>query len=298
MKNLRMYFRFSQIVGLLLGARIFVLVFYAFTFYVSTFFLFNRELSPRSFVFDYKVQGIIFCSLLSIAAGGLINQFYDREKDRLQMPFIYNLQQFVKQKYFLYTYVLLTFFSLIIAGILSYRIFIFFLIYQFMIWFYSHRLSKVLILNNITYVVLSLYPFFGMLIYFKHFSGILFSMALFLFVLLWIMDVLKDVLTLRADYLFHYRTIPVCFGVFTAYRWVSVLLVVDAVIALSVVFFSCHLTFFVFYFMLSALVLILLLFLLRSSKRKKTLYIVYFLKIWVFVGVLFLLLSGFTGTVD
>ena len=84
MSNNPILHRLSQLVSLLLGARIFVLALFTFTLYVSTFFLFNQEESLRKFVFDYKVHGIIFCSVLSIAAGGLINRFYDREKDKFQ----------------------------------------------------------------------------------------------------------------------------------------------------------------------------------------------------------------------
>lgn len=153
-------YRISQFVGLLLGARIFMLILFAFTLYVSTFFLFNQEESLRAFVFDYKVHGIIFCSLLSIAAGGIINQFYDLEKDRLQKPFRTKLQSFLKQKYYLYSYIALNAISLGIAYVLSPRIFVFFLVYQFLMWFYSHKLSKILIVNNITFVSLTLYPFF------------------------------------------------------------------------------------------------------------------------------------------
>ena len=77
MSNNPILHRLSQLVSLLLGARIFVLALFTFTLYVSTFFLFNQEENLRKFVFDYKVHGIIFCSVLSIAAGGIINRFYD-----------------------------------------------------------------------------------------------------------------------------------------------------------------------------------------------------------------------------
>ena len=79
MKNNPIFYRLSQIMSLLLGARIFLLLLFTFTLYVSTFFLFNQEENLRKFVFDYKVHGIIFCSVLSIAAGGIINRFYDNE---------------------------------------------------------------------------------------------------------------------------------------------------------------------------------------------------------------------------
>lgn len=70
-----LFYRFSQFVGFLLGARFFVAALLTFALYVSTFFLFNQDESFRNFVFDFKVHGIIFCTVLTILAGGFINQY-------------------------------------------------------------------------------------------------------------------------------------------------------------------------------------------------------------------------------
>jgi 4-hydroxybenzoate polyprenyltransferase len=82
MSNNPILHRLSQLVSLLLGARIFILALFTFTLYVSTFFLFNQEESLRKFVFDYKVHGIILCAMLSIAAGGLSTVFMTRKKTK------------------------------------------------------------------------------------------------------------------------------------------------------------------------------------------------------------------------
>ncbi|AZI20094.1 UbiA family prenyltransferase [Chryseobacterium taklimakanense] len=285
-------YRISQFVSLLLGARIFMLILFAFSLYVSTFFLFNQEENLRKFVFDFKVHGIIFCSLLSIAAGGIINQFYDLEKDRLQKPFRTRLQSFLKQKYFLYSYIALNAISLGIAYLLSPRIFVFFLIYQFLMWFYSHKLSKVLVLNNLTFVTLTLYPFFGMLVYYQHFSWKLFLMAAFLFLILLIIDVLKDFLTMRPDTIFGYQTLPIIAGFKTSTAIVSILLVLNALISCLIVYKIPEHNFLVFYFSFSAILLILSMYPVFFFKFKKMFWLLNLLRIWVFIGVIFMLLNG------
>ncbi|STC96712.1 Uncharacterised protein [Chryseobacterium carnipullorum] len=93
-------YRFSQFVGFLIGARFFVALLLTFALYVSTFFLFNQDETFRKFVFDFKVHGIIFCTVVTILAGGIINQFYDLEKDHIVKPFRTRIQSFIKQKYF------------------------------------------------------------------------------------------------------------------------------------------------------------------------------------------------------
>ena len=285
-------YRISQFVSLLLGARIFVLMFFVFTLYVSTFFLFNQEESLRKFVFDFKVHGIIFCAVLSIAAGGLINQFYDLEKDRLQKPFRTKLQSFLKQKYFLYSYIALNIISLGVAYLLSPRIFIFFLIYQFLMWFYSHKLSKVLFLNNLSYVALTLYPFFGMLVYYQHFSMKLFLMAAFLFLILLIIDQIKDILTMRPDKIFNYQTAPNVLGLKPATIIISLLLILNAIVSCLIVAKVQHFNYLVIYFSISAFVLILCLLPIFYFKLKKMFWLMNLLRIWVFIGVIFMLLNG------
>lgn len=291
-KNSPLVYRISQFVSLLLGTRFFVLIFYTFALYVSTFFLFNQEESLRNFVFDLKVHGIIFCSVFSIAAGGIINQFYDKEKDRIQKPFRSQLQTFLKEKYFLYMYVFLNAVSLTVAAMLSYRIFIFFVVYQFFMWFYSHKLSKIVVLNNLTYVALTLYPFFGMLVYYQHFSVKLFWMATFIFLMLWTIDVMKDILTVRPDAIFGYDTIPLRLGMNTTVTFLAILLCVNAGVAYFIVCYQPHFNFLVIYFSLSVFVLILSLIPVFYFRIRRMYWLMNLLRVWIFIGVIFMLLNG------
>ncbi len=278
--------------SLLLGARIFLLLLFTFTLYVSTFFLFNQEENLRKFVFDYKVHGIIFCSVLSIAAGGIINRFYDNEKDRVSRPFRTRLQSFLKEKYFLYSYITLNVVTLVISAILSPRILVFFLVYQFLIWFYSHKLSKILIVNNLTFVSLSLYPFFGMLVYYQHFSYKIFLMAIFLFLLMLTIDLIKDVLTKNVDKVFGYNTIANVFGKKTSYHIIALVIFLNILVS-SVIVYSYHqLNIFSWYFVISIFFFLLLIFPILTYQKNKMFWVINLFRVWVFVGVIFMLFNG------
>ena len=278
--------------SLLLGARIFLLLLFTFTLYVSTFFLFNQEENLRKFVFDYKVHGIIFCSVLSIAAGGIINRFYDNEKDRVSRPFRTRLQSFLKEKYFLYSYITLNVVTLVISAILSPRILVFFLVYQFLIWFYSHKLSKILIVNNLTFVSLSLYPFFGMLVYYQHFSYKIFLMAIFLFLLMLTIDLIKDVLTKNVDKVFGYNTIANVFGKKTSYHIIALVIFLIILVS-SVIVYSYHqLNIFSWYFVISIFFFLLLIFPILTYQKNKMFWVINLFRVWVFVGVVFMLFNG------
>ena len=278
--------------SLLLGARIFLLLLFTFTLYVSTFFLFNQEENLRKFVFDYKVHGIIFCSVLSIAAGGIINRFYDNEKDRVSRPFRTRLQSFLKEKYFLYSYITLNVVTVVISAILSPRILVFFLVYQFLIWFYSHKLSKILIVNNLTFVSLSLYPFFGMLVYYQHFSYKIFLMAIFLFLLMLTIDLIKDVLTKNVDKVFGYNTIANVFGKKTSYHIIALVIFLNILVS-SVIVYSYHqLNIFSWYFVISIFFFLLLIFPILTYQKNKMFWVINLFRVWVFVGVVFMLFNG------
>lgn len=291
MKN-PLFYRISQFVGFLLGARVFVALLLTFALYVSTFFLFNRDESLRDFVFDFKVHGIIFCTVLSILAGGIINQFYDREKDQLTKPFRTRIQTFLKQKYFLYAYLLLNLISLGIAFLISPRVFIFFLLYQFLMWFYSHKLSKLLIINNFTFVTLTVYPFFGMWVYYKTFSAKIFLMAVFLFLILLMIDIVKDLLTKNADRIFNYKTIPNHFGNRVSKVVLSILISILMFISIIIIEEEGIHNMMNLYFATGLFVLIFIFYMLLNEKKKSHFFALNILRIWVFSGIVAMLLDG------
>lgn len=291
MKN-PFFYRISQFVGFLLGARVFVALLLTFALYVSIFFLFNREESLRNFVFDFKVHAIVFCTILSILAGGIINQFYDREKDQLTKPFRTRLQKFLKQKYFLYAYLTLNLISLGIAFLISPRVFFYFLVYQFLMWFYSHKLSKLLIINNLTFVILTVYPFFGMWVYYQTFSEKIFLMAIFLFVILVMIDIIKDFLTKNADKIFNYKTIPNTLGSKATEAILAFLSIVLMGISMLIIHEDGIHNMMNLYFALGLFIIIFSLYLILNPTKKANFFALNILRIWVFVGIFAMLFDG------
>lgn len=288
-------YRFSQFVGFLLGARFFMTILLTFALYVSTFFLFNQEESFRTFVFDFKVHGIIFCTVLTILAGGIINQFYDFEKDHIVKPFRTRIQSFIAQRYFLYAYLLLSVISLGVAWFISHNVFIFFVVYQFFMWLYSHKLSRILILNNLTFVSLTLYPFFGMMVYYETFSKKIVLMAIFLFLILLCIDIVKDTLTKSVDKAFGYTTIPNFFQNKTTKTIIISLLVITIAVCMKLIAKTGLNGFMAYYFAGGMLVMILCVYLMLKYSRNSKFLTLNILRIWVFVGIISMLLNGIEG---
>ncbi|MGE8535013.1 UbiA family prenyltransferase [Chryseobacterium sp. D764] len=285
-------YRFSQFVGFLLGARFFVAALLTFALYVSTFFLFNQDESFRKFVFDFKVHGIIFCTVLTILAGGIINQFYDLEKDHVVKPFRTRVQSFIKQKYFLYAYLALSAISLGVAWMISHNVFVFFVIYQFFMWFYSHKLSRILIVNNLTFVSLTLYPFFGMMVYYETFSKKVFLMAVFLFLILLCIDIVKDTLTRSVDKTFGYTTIPNYFKSRNTKLILTSLLMVTMAVSMKLITKTGVTGFMAYYFAGGLFIMIVCIYLLINDSRRSNFFTLNILRFWVFVGIIAMLLNG------
>lgn len=289
------FYRFSQFVGFLLGARFFVAVLLIFALYVSTFFLFNQDENFRKFVFDFKVHGIIFCTVLTILAGGIINQFYDFEKDHVVKPFRTRIQSFIKQKYFLYAYLVLSLISLGVAWMISHNVFAFFVVYQFFMWFYSHKLSRILILNNLTFVSLTLYPFFGMMVYYETFSKKVLLMAIFLFLILLCIDIVKDTLTKSVDKAFGYTTIPNYFKSRNTKTIIVSLLIITMAVSMKLIMKTGIAGFMAYYFTAGLFIFILCVYLILNHTRKSNFVTLNILRIWVFIGIIAMLLNGLEG---
>ncbi|SEH33188.1 UbiA family prenyltransferase [Chryseobacterium culicis] len=287
-----LFYRFSQFLGFLLGARFFVAALLTFALYVSTFFLFNQDESFQKSVFDFKVHGIIFCTVLTILAGGIINQFYDLEKDHIVKPFRTRVQSFIKQKYFLYAYLTLSAVSLGVAWLISHNVFVFFVVYQFFMWFYSHKLSRILILNNLTFVSLTLYPFFGMMVYYETFSKKVFLMAVFLFLILLCIDIVKDTLTKSVDKTFGYTTIPNYFKSRNTKIILTVLLMITMAVSMKIITKTGVTGFMAYYFAGGLFIMILCIYLLINASRRANFFTLNVLRFWVFVGIIAMLLNG------
>lgn len=180
--------------------------------YLSSIFILSPEKRALDVILDWRLFLLVFASTLAIASGYIINNFYDSEKDLINRPNKTRLDRLVSQKTKLQVYFALNFLATALALIISFRAALFFATYIFLIWFYSHKLKKYPIIGNLTASLLAVLPFFGILLYFKNFYSVIFAHALFVFLLLFIREMIKDLENIKGDVANNYQTIPVRFG--------------------------------------------------------------------------------------
>ncbi|HLA57080.1 MAG TPA: geranylgeranylglycerol-phosphate geranylgeranyltransferase [Flavobacterium sp.] len=180
--------------------------------YLSAIFILATEKSAKSVILDVNLFLIVLASALTIASGYIINNFYDSKKDLINRPNKSMLDRLVSQKTKLYVYFSLNFLVVFLAFFVSWRAVIYFSVYIFLIWFYSHKVKKYPVVGNVMAVLMAILPFFAILLYYKNFYSVIIAHATFLFLLLLIREMIKDLENLKGDLANDYNTIPILYG--------------------------------------------------------------------------------------
>jgi len=258
--------------------------------YLASIYILSPDLPLRKVIFDLNLFLIVVASALVIAGGYIINNFYDAEKDLINKPRKSMLDRLVSQRFKLTTYFILNFLSVMAASYVSFRAVFFFSAYIFGIWFYSHKLKRIPFIGNFVSAILSIAPFFAVFVYYKNFERVIFVHAIFLFLLILIREMIKDLENIVGDMAQNYRTIPIIYGQKFSKTLISFLVVITLVPSLLLVRFF-DVGYMYIYFL--ACVALLILFLIMLWKAKTKLHFVglhNILKFIIVVGVFSILL--------
>lgn len=200
--------------------------------YIAALFIFAPELATREILFDVNLFMLVMASATAIAGGYTINSFYDSEKDLINRPTRTMLDRLVSQRTKLSMYFVCNILSVLFASYVSFRAVIFFSLYIFMLWFYSHKVKRFPFISNLLAAILTVIPFFSIFIYYKNFALVVFMHAAFLFIVISMRTMLKDLHNLKGDLALNYRTVPVVYGENTTKLLLSLLAAVTLAIAL------------------------------------------------------------------
>ena len=180
--------------------------------YLTSVYILAHDKTLKDVLFDLNLLMLVLASAATIAAGYIINNFYDSEKDLINRPNKSQLDRLVSQNTKLSVYFVLNFSAVIMASYVSFGAVLFFSLYIFGIWFYSHKLKKLPFIGNLTSAVLTILPFFAIFLYYKNFESVIFVHAVFLFLMISMRELTKDLENLKGDLLLNYKTIPIVYG--------------------------------------------------------------------------------------
>ena len=185
--------------------------------YLSAIYIFAPNKRALNVVLDGVLFLIVLASSLTIASGYIINNFYDSNKDLINRPTKSMLDRLVSQKTKLQVYFTLNFIVALLACFISFRAVCFFSAYIFLIWLYSHKLKRKVIIGNLTAALLAVLPFFAILLYYKNFYPEIIAHASFLGILILMREIIKDLENIQGDLANNYQTLPVKYGEKTAH---------------------------------------------------------------------------------
>lgn len=258
--------------------------------YLSAIFIFGSQSRAITVITDLNLFLIILSSALAIASGYIINNFYDDEKDLINRPYKSYIDRKVSRATQFRIYFFLNFLSVAIAWIVSWRAAAFYAVYIFVLWFYSHKLKKYPIVGNITASLLVLLPFFGILMHFQNFSWGIFAHGFYLYLILLIRELVKDLENLKGDFVNNYQTVPVRFGTDSSKYLITLLVLLTLIPAFALITYY-EVGYMQYYFYISSGLLIAFLIFLYQAQMQtdyKKLHIL--LKLIILLGVLSIVL--------
>lgn len=235
--------------------------------YLTSVYILAHNKSLKSVLLDINLLMLVLASTATIAGGYIINNFYDSEKDLINRPQKSKLDRLVSQNTKLSFYFVLNFIAVIMASYVSFKPVIFFSVYIFGIWFYSHKLKKLPFIGNLTSAILTITPFFAIFMYYKNFETVIFVHALFLFLIVSMRELTKDLGNIKGDLLQNYKTIPIAYGE----KFSKIILTILAVLTLIPIYLlvnNYEIGYMYIYFYLCIVLLLGFLLLLWKSKKK------------------------------
>ena len=253
--------------------------------YLTSIYILAHDKTLKEVVFDLNLLMLVLASAVTIASGYIINNFYDSEKDLINRPQKSMIDRLVSQNTKLVFYFVLNFIAVIFASYVSFRAVVFFSLYIFGIWFYSHKLKKLPIIGNLVSATLTITPFFAVFIYYKNFETVIFAHAMFLFLIIAMRELTKDLENIKGDLALNYRTIPIVYGEQTS----KIMLTILAILTLIPIYFLIYhfqvgrMTYFFYISILLLLVFSAILW--KSSKKIHYLVLHNILKFIIVAGV-------------
>lgn len=286
-KTYSLFFKFLSLLSVVRGYNIALIVLAQ---YLAAIFIFSPDLPLKAIIFNLDLYFLVLATICVIASGYIINNFYDSKKDRINKPIKSKIDSIVGQKIKLQIYFFLNFIGVAFGLMVSWRAALFFAVYIFLIWLYSHKLKRYPLTGLFSASILSILPFFAIFIYYKNFSEVIFIHAAFLFFVLMIRELLKDLENIKGDIVQDYQTIPIKYGEYFTKALITLLVF----LTMNPIYFLWgypEIGMMKYYFYLVGIVFVFfLIFLWKASSKRDYIILHNVIKLVILIGVMSILL--------
>ena len=168
---------------------------------------------------------------------------------------------------------------------MPFKALLFFGFFILAIWAYRSSLNRLFWISNFIASALLVFPFFAITLYFKNFRLLIVYHALYLYFLILIRDIIKDLENYKGDWVTSYRTLPIVFGHTTTKILLTVLILVTYWLIYCLIHSGLGLMVYYYYWSVMFLGFVVLL-LWWGSTQKTYLWLHNLLKAQVLLGVL------------
>jgi 4-hydroxybenzoate polyprenyltransferase len=265
-------------------------VFTALAQYVAAVYVFTPNRAWWNVLSELNLHLLVASSVFIIAAGFIINSFYDFEKDLINRPHKTLFNRVVSKEFCLTTYFVFNSIGLALAFAASWRVLLFFSAFSFWLWFYSHKVQKIPVLREIVASTLSVVAVFSVALYYKHFTWIMVIYGAIIMTTLFNREIIKDLKNITGDIAVGNESISTRWGEKTSKNLVGLVSVI--MVGLLLVFYHFSLGDYTLYFTIGMSFMTLLAWgILTTSKRKKAMFWAHRIyKIMMAVSILYLII--------
>lgn len=222
-----------KIISLLSLVRWYNILLVASAQFLASIYIIHEPSQWKSTLLDGQLFLLVFSSAFLIAAGYIINGFYDSEKDLINKPDVALFNQIVSKPFRLYCYFTFNIIGVFLAFLVNIEIVIFHFLFSFGLWLYSHKFKKMLFVGNLAGTFLSIVPFFSVSIYYHTITPFILLYVGFVFLIELSREIIKDIVAMKGDLIMGYKTLPVSFGIKKT-KWILFLL---QLLTISIPFF-------------------------------------------------------------
>lgn len=216
-----------DLVGFLIASRIPSLLIIGATQYFTAIFLMDDYAAKTADL--GSLQFLLFvCSTVFIAAAGYINNdYYDQKIDLVNRPDRVVVGTIFRRRLAILAHLVLTLAGIGLGFMLKTEIGLIHIFSSSLLWYYSNRLRRIPLFGNMviagtTALVLLLVP-----IYLGRNEPIVFVYALFAASIVWIREIIKDLIDMKGDQQFGVQSVPVMWGVRGAKLFIGLIILMS-----------------------------------------------------------------------
>ncbi|WP_347157274.1 geranylgeranylglycerol-phosphate geranylgeranyltransferase [Pontibacter chitinilyticus] len=233
-------------------------------------------------------------TVLIAAAGYIINDYYDVKIDAINKPDRMLVGKAIRRRPAMFAHMVLSAIGVVAGALLSISVGLINLGAVLLLWGYSARLKKLLLIGNSAIALLAASMLLVVAVYNHSLNKITLSYAFFAFLISLIREIIKDMEDVKGDASFDCRTLPIVVGLRKTKLVLYPLLALFLAFLLVVVFHPATNLLFDGYMLVFVLLpsIWLLLLLVRADRRRDFTFLSNLNKVIMLMGILSMLLFG------